>query len=58
MCRFNFFYGLYEEYKERIDMVKKVREKLNKLVVILLDIKGLEIRIGNFEDLEVFLEEG
>ena len=58
VCRFNFSHGSHEEHKERMDTVKKVREKLNKPVAILLDTKGPEIRTGNFADPEVFLEEG
>ena len=58
VCRFNFSHGSHEEHKERIDVVKKVREKLKKPVAILLDTKGPEIRTGNFADPEVFLEEG
>ena len=58
VCRFNFSHGSHEEHKERIDVVKKVREKLNKPVAILLDTKGPEIRTGNFADPEVFLQEG
>ena len=58
VCRFNFSHGSHEEHKERLDVVKKVREKLNKPVAILLDTKGPEIRTGNFADPEVFLEEG
>ena len=34
VCRFNFSHGSHEEHKERIDMAKKVREKLNKPVAI------------------------
>lgn len=58
VCRFNFSHGSHEEHKGRMDMVKKVREKLNKPVAILLDTKGPEIRTGNFADPEVLLEEG
>ena len=58
VCRFNFSHGSHEEHKERIDVVKKVREKLNKPVAILLDTKGPEIRTGNFAEPEVFLQEG
>ncbi|MFR3071677.1 MAG: pyruvate kinase [Paeniclostridium sp.] len=58
VCRFNFSHGSHEEHKERFDMAKKVREKLNKPVAILLDTKGPEIRTGNFDAPEVLLEEG
>ena len=58
VCRFNFSHGSHEEHKGRMDLVKKVRENLNKPVALLLDTKGPEIRTGNFADPEVFLEEG
>ena len=58
VCRFNFSHGSHEEHKERMDIVKKVRDELKKQVAILLDTKGPEIRTGNFADPEVFLEEG
>ena len=58
VCRFNFSHGSHEEHKVRLDTVKKVREKLNKPIAILLDTKGPEIRTGQFSDPEVLLEEG
>ncbi|CEP91355.1 pyruvate kinase [[Clostridium] sordellii] len=58
VCRFNFSHGSHEEHKERFDTAKKVREKLNKPIAILLDTKGPEIRTGNFDAPEVLLEEG
>ena len=58
VCRFNFSHGSHEEHKGRMDLAKKVREKLNKPVALLLDTKGPEIRTGNFAQPEVFLEEG
>ena len=58
VCRFNFSHGSHEEHKGRMDVVKKVREELNKPVAILLDTKGPEIRTGEFSDPEVFLEAG
>ena len=58
VCRFNFSHGSHEEHKMRLDTAKKVREKLNKPVALLLDTKGPEIRTGQFADPEVFLEEG
>jgi len=58
VTRMNFSHGSHEEHKGRMDLVKKVREKLNKPVAILLDTKGPEIRTGNFDQPEVLLEEG
>ncbi|RDY25098.1 pyruvate kinase, partial [Romboutsia weinsteinii] len=58
VCRFNFSHGSHEEHKGRLDMAKKVREKLGKPVALLLDTKGPEIRTGQFADPEVLLEEG
>ena len=58
VCRFNFSHGSHEEQKARMDTAKKVREKLNLPVALLLDTKGPEIRTGNFADPEVLLEQG
>ena len=57
VCRFNFSHGSHDEHKERMDIVKKVREDLRQPVAILLDTKGPEIRTGNFAEPEVLLEE-
>lgn len=58
VCRFNFSHGSHEEHKGRLDLAKKVREKLNQPVALLLDTKGPEIRTGQFAEPEVLLEEG
>ena len=49
MSRHNFSHGDHEEHEGRIEMVKKVREKLNKQIAIILDTKGPEIRTGKFD---------
>jgi len=46
IARFNFSHGDYAEQKERMDMLKSVREEVGKPVAILLDTKGPEIRTG------------
>ena len=58
VCRFNFSHGSHEEHKVRLDTAKRVREKLNQPVALLLDTKGPEIRTGSFAEPEVYLEEG
>ena len=57
-ARFNFSHGTHEEHKKRIDMVKKVSKEMNAPVALILDTKGPEIRVGNFKDKSIDLEEG
>lgn len=49
VCRLNFSHGTHEEHKVKIDRIKKVRAILNMPVAIMLDTKGPEIRLGQFE---------
>ena len=58
VARFNFSHSTYEEHEARIAVVKKVREKLNIPIPIMLDTKGPEYRIKTFKDGKVFLKEG
>jgi pyruvate kinase len=57
VARLNFSHGTHSEQKARVDRVKKIREKLNLPVPLLLDTKGPEIRLGKFEKGEVILQE-
>lgn len=50
VARFNFSHGTYEDHKKRLDELVRLRKKLNLPVATLLDTKGPEIRLGNFED--------
>ena len=60
VARINFSHGGYEENESKIETVKKVREKLNKPVALMLDTKGPEIRTGKLEsgDKKVTIKEG
>lgn len=58
VCRLNFSHGSHEEHKGRIDAIKKVREEMNLPIGIMLDTKGPEIRLGNFKDEVIELEQG
>ena len=58
VARCNFSHASYEEHKQRMDLVKRLRKELNKPVAILLDTKGPEVRTKNFKEGKAVLEEG
>ncbi|MGI6112518.1 MAG: pyruvate kinase [Mahellales bacterium] len=58
VVRLNFSHGNYQEYVKIINMIKKVREKLNAPLAILLDTGGPEIRTGMVENHRVDLVSG
>ena len=58
VARMNFSHGTHAEHKEKMDLVKKVREKLNLPIAIMLDTKGPEYRIRTFQDGKAEVKEG
>ena len=58
VCRLNFSHGSHEEHKNRIDIIKEVRNKLDVPIAIMLDTKGPEIRLGKLSVEEVELNPG
>jgi len=58
VARMNFSHGTHPEQKAKMDLVKKVREKLNLPIAILLDTKGPEYRIKTFKDGKVTVTPG
>lgn len=58
VARLNFSHGNYEEHKKRIELIKKVRKKLDMPIAIMLDTKGPEYRIKTFKDGKVELKQG
>lgn len=59
IARFNFSHGDYAEQKERLDLLKSIRDELDIPVAALLDTKGPEIRTGLLKDgRKVTLREG
>lgn len=58
VARLNFSHGTHEEHKEKIELIKKVREKLSLPIPIMLDTKGPEYRIKTFENKKITLSDG
>lgn len=58
VARLNFSHGTHEEHKQKIEMIKKVRDELDLPIAILLDTKGPEYRIRTFAKGKVEVKEG
>lgn len=57
VCRLNFSFGTYEEHAERINIIRKTSERLQKPIAILADLQGPKIRIGKLKE-NVTVKEG
>ncbi len=57
VARFNFSHGTHEDHQRRMEVVKRVREKLQMPIAVMLDTKGPEYRIGTFEDGKILLSD-
>ncbi len=58
VARFNMSHGTHESHKLLIDAVKQTRQNKNKPVAIMIDTKGPEIRVKQFENGKIMLKEG
>ena len=58
VARLNFSHSSHEEHKKKVDLIKRVREKMNLPIAIMLDTKGPEYRIRTFKDGKVTLSAG
>ncbi len=58
VARVNFSHGTHEEHHQKIERIKRVREKLGLPIAIMLDTKGPEYRIRTFKDGKIMLREG
>ena len=58
VARLNFSHGSHEEHAQKVALIKKVRQKLNLPIAILLDTKGPEYRIRTFKDGKVEIRTG
>ena len=58
VARLNFSHGSYEEHEMKIELIKRVREKLDMPIAIMLDTKGPEYRIKTFAQDSVTILDG
>ncbi|MBE5852191.1 MAG: pyruvate kinase [Lachnospiraceae bacterium] len=58
VARLNFSHGDHAEQQNKVDLIKRVREKLNLPIAMMLDTKGPEYRIKTFENGKIFLKDG
>ncbi|MCR5100321.1 MAG: pyruvate kinase [Butyrivibrio sp.] len=58
VARFNFSHGSHQEHKRKFERIRKIREELELPIAIMLDTKGPEIRLKDFENGKELLEKG
>lgn len=58
VARLNFSHGTHQEQQAKMDLIKRVREKLELPIAMMLDTKGPEYRIRTFAEGSVELKAG
>lgn len=58
VARLNFSHGTHPEHEQKIELIKRVREKLGLPIAIMLDTKGPEYRIRTFASGKVTIRDG
>ena len=58
VARFNMSHGTYDEHLAKINKIKALNKRLGTNVGLMLDTKGPEIRLGDFESEKVLLIQG
>lgn len=56
--RCNMSHGTHEEHSQRIERVREYNRTHDKTVGVLIDLKGPEIRIGEFQTTKIVLQDG
>jgi pyruvate kinase len=57
-ARFNFSHGDHAEHQARIDAVRAAAKKAGRVISLILDTKGPEMRLGEFKAGKVMLQKG
>ncbi|MBT3917441.1 MAG: pyruvate kinase [Rhodospirillaceae bacterium] len=56
--RLNFSHGKHAEHKERLDIIRKIETEFDRPIGIIADLQGPKIRVSNFVDGKIELENG
>jgi len=56
--RFNFSHGTHKEHKERYRQVRKLAKEKGVHITLVADMQGPKLRIGNFKNGKIMLQEG
>lgn len=58
LVRLNFSHDVHEKHQKRIEMVREVAKKKDRVIGILADLQGPKIRVANFKQNKIILKEG
>lgn len=58
LARFNFSHGSHADHEKRLNLVRQATAAAGKTIACIADTKGPEMRLGNFADGKVYLQEG
>lgn len=58
LARFNFSHGSHADHEKRLNLVRQAAAAASKTIACIADTKGPEMRLGNFADGKVYLQEG
>lgn len=58
LARFNFSHGSHADHEKRLNLVRQAAAAAGKTIACIADTKGPEMRLGNFADGKVYLQEG
>lgn len=58
LARFNFSHGSHADHEKRLNLVRRAAAAAGKTIACIADTKGPEMRLGNFADGKVYLQEG
>ncbi|MFZ6773562.1 pyruvate kinase [Undibacterium sp. SXout7W] len=56
--RFNFSHGTHQDHQLRCDIVREIERSYGRPIAILADLQGPKLRVGQFAEGKVFLENG